>query len=83
MSHLEKTRYLKSYIDGTVKDVVEDQLSNYTDESYRDARFKLKDRFGRRLEVTRAIREKLVKFHSIRKEDAAGVQRFADYLENL
>ena len=79
----KRVRYLKNYLDKDAREVVQGQLTINTAESYQHIRSKLRDRFGRKLNVARAIKEKLDAWPVIKTGDSRGLQKYADYLDNI
>lgn len=81
-SGAEKIRYLKKYVSGQARECIIGQVLIRSDESYQQARLKLKARFGNKLDVARSMRSKLSNWPKIPLNDPTALQRYADYLEN-
>ena len=77
----EKIRYLKKYVSGSAKECISGQFYIRTDDSYKHARQRLRDRFGKKLDVARVMRDKLNKWSRIHNNDSEELQKYADYLD--
>ncbi|XP_067939867.1 uncharacterized protein [Watersipora subatra] len=78
----EKIRYLKKYVSGPAKECISGLFMVRTENSYREARKKLRARFGNKLDVARSMRTKLDNWPKIAANDSKALQKYADYLEN-
>ena len=76
----EKMHYLKKYIGGQVKDVVEQYFLLSSEDAYEDAKALLEERYGNPFVIANAYREKLDKWPKINFRDGSGLQKFADFL---
>ena len=75
-----KIRHLKKFIDGTAKSVIEEQLFLNTHSAYLEARQLLRERFGKKKELSKTFTEKISKWPRIGNHDGKGVMEFADFL---
>ena len=80
---VEKLRFLKKYIEGEALEFIAGQFRSKTEASYLRARRKLTNRYGNTYDVTTAMREKLDKWPMIKANDGKGLQKFADYLDQV
>ena len=76
----EKMHYLKKYIGGQVKDVIEQYFLLSSEDAYDDAKALLEERYGNPFVIANAYREKLDKWPKINFRDGSGLQKFADFL---
>ncbi|KAJ8012428.1 hypothetical protein DPEC_G00042670 [Dallia pectoralis] len=76
----EKLYYLKKYVGGPARQVLEGTFYRNDNEAYQDAWNKLNHRFGQPFAIQRAFREKLNSWPRISPKDAEGLRRFSDFL---
>ena len=76
----ERIHYLKKYIGGNVKDVIENYFLVATPDSYNEAKALLDQRYGDSFVIATAFRDKLEKWPKIASRDGVGLQKFADFL---
>ena len=72
--------YLKKYLAGPVKDVVEHYFLLPSEDAYDEAKNLLDERYGDPFIVANAYRDKLEKWPKITARDGTGLQKFADFL---
>ncbi|XP_062610192.1 uncharacterized protein LOC134271972 [Saccostrea cucullata] len=77
----ERIHYLKKYLGGPVKDVIENYFLLSTDDAYEEAKGLLDQRYGNPFIVANAFRDKLDKWTKISSRDGVGLQRFGDFLK--
>ena len=78
----EKMRYLRKYTKGSGQECIGGQFLFRTEEAYQHARKKLRDRFGKRFDAARIMREKLDNWKKIQNGDTTAFQKYADYLDH-
>ncbi|XP_030208539.1 uncharacterized protein LOC115556311 [Gadus morhua] len=76
----EKLYYLKKYVAGPARQVLDGTFFRNDDEAYQDAWNKLTRRFGQPFAIQRAFREKLTNWPRIQPKDAEGLRNFSDFL---
>ncbi|KAJ8008051.1 hypothetical protein DPEC_G00100760 [Dallia pectoralis] len=76
----EKLYYLKKYVGGPARQVLEGTFYRNDNEAYQDAWNRLNHRFGQPFAIQRAFREKLNSWPRILPKDAEGLRRFSDFL---
>ena len=76
----DKIHYLKKYVAGKAKEAISGSFMLSTDEAYKHAKQKLKDRFGSPYAVAQAFRSKLSEWPKIKANDNEHIQRYADFL---
>ncbi|XP_038069094.1 uncharacterized protein LOC119738319 [Patiria miniata] len=76
----ERLHYLKKYLAGSAKDVVEGFFLLSEDDAYLKAKELLQQRFGDPFIVASAFRDKLDSWTKINSRDGTGLRRFADFL---
>lgn len=76
----EKLYYLKKYVGGPARQVLDGNFYRNDNEAYQDAWDKLNRRFGQPFTIQRAFREKLTNWPRIQSKDAEGLRRFSDFL---
>ncbi|XP_053381690.1 uncharacterized protein LOC123559085 [Mercenaria mercenaria] len=76
----EKIHYLKKYIGGPVKLVVENYTLLASDDAYDSARKLLDERYGDPFIVSNAFRSKLDSWPKISPKDASSLLKFSDFL---
>ena len=77
----ERLHYLKRYVSGAVKDVIEGFFLLSTDTAYAEAKTTLDKRYGDPFVIANAFRDKLEKWPKIPPKDGTGLQKFADFLQ--
>lgn len=83
LSGKEKLRYLKKYVNGPAKECIAGYFILNTEEAYFHARKQLKERYGRKSSVARAMREKLDRWPKIGPHDGQQLQKFSDFLSQV
>ena len=78
----QKLHYLKQYLGGEAKEVVEGTFFGTDDDSYIRAWEKLRKRFGQPFVVQRAFRQKIALWPKIGPRDYVGFRRFSDFLNS-
>ena len=76
----EKMHYLKKYLGGPVKDVVEQYFLLSSEDAYDEAKTLPDKRYGDPFIFANAYRDKLDKWPKITARDGTGLQKFADFL---
>ena len=76
----EAIHYLKKYLGGAAKEVVEGYFYISTDEAYGEAMMMLEERFGDPFQVATAFRSKLEKSPKVQASDGVGQRKLADFL---
>lgn len=77
----EKIHYLKKYIGGPVKQVIENYLLLASDDAYDKARKLLDERYGDPFTVANAFRAKLDSWPKLSPKDASSLLKFSDFLK--
>ena len=77
----ERLHYLKRYISGSVKDVIEGYFLLSTDTAYEEAKETLDKRYGDPFIIANAFRDKLERWPRILPKDGTGLRKFADFLQ--
>lgn len=75
----ERIHYLKKYICGQVKDVIENYFLITTSDSFEEAKSALDQRYGDPFIISSAFRNKLDKWPKIASRDGPGLQKFSDF----
>ena len=73
--------YLKRYIGGSVKQVVENYFLLSSDNAYDDARHLLDERYGDPFVIASAFRSKLDHWQRVAAKDSKGLLTFLDFLK--
>lgn len=76
----ERLYYLKRYVSGQVRDVIDGYLLLSSADAYNDARKLLDERYGNPFTIACAFRDKLDKWPKIGNRDAQGLVQFSDFL---
>lgn len=76
----ERIHYLKRYLGGPVKQVIENYFLCPLDSAYEHARRLLDERYGDPFVVASAFRDKLDSWPKIQAKDSPGLLRFSDFL---
>ncbi|XP_070410207.1 uncharacterized protein [Nothobranchius furzeri] len=76
----EKLYYLKRYVGGPARQVLDGTFYRSDNEAYQDAWKKLNHRFGQPFVIQRAFRERLYNWPRIQSKDAEGLRNFSDFL---
>ena len=79
-SPIERMHYLRRYIGGGVRQVLDSCFLLNTESAYADAWSALDRRYGDSFSVGQAYREKLFSWPKIGSNDSEGIRRFADFL---
>ena len=79
----DRRRHLKNFSGGEAKACISGLLEGNTDDSYVDARAKLKQRYGSKRCVSRTFRQKLMNWPRIQPKDGKGLPKFGDFLSHL
>ena len=77
----EKIFYLKRYLGGQAREMIDGYLLIPTADSYKAARALLEQRFGSHFSVANAFRSKLDSWPSIQPRDGPGLRKYADFLQ--
>lgn len=77
----ERLHYLKRYVSGPVKDVIEGYFLLSSDTAYEEAKKTLDKRYGDPFVIANAFRDKLDNWPKIFPRDGTGLQKFADFLQ--
>ena len=77
----ERIYYLKRYIGGSVKQVVENYFLLSSDNAYDDARHLLDERYGDPFVLASAFRSKLDHWPRVAAKDSKGLLTFSDFLK--
>ncbi|XP_060585528.1 uncharacterized protein LOC132741396 [Ruditapes philippinarum] len=77
----EKIHYLKKYLGGPVRQVVENYFLLSTEDAYDDARKLLNERYGDPFVIASAFRDKLESWPKIMPKDASGLLKFSDFMK--
>ena len=77
---VERIHYLKKYLGGQVKDVVEGYFLLPPEDAFDKAKKLLEECYGNPCVVANAFRDKLEKWQRINSRDGAALQRYADFL---
>ena len=77
----EKLFYLKRYLSGSAREVVEDYLLIPTGESYRAARQLLEERYGDPCSVANAFRDRLENWPNVPARDGIALRKLSDFLQ--
>ncbi|XP_060575232.1 uncharacterized protein LOC132732747 [Ruditapes philippinarum] len=80
ISSSEKIHYLKRYIGGPVKEVVENYFLLTSSDSYDEAKRLLEERYGDPFILANAFRDKLERWPKVAARDGQGLRRFSDFL---
>lgn len=80
ISPAEKLYYLKKYVAGPARQILDGTFYRNDSDAYQDAWNKLNRRFGQPFTIQRAFREKLSKWPRIQLKDAEGLRTFSDFL---
>ncbi|KAK3085303.1 hypothetical protein FSP39_001304 [Pinctada imbricata] len=76
----ERIHYLKKYLGGKVKDVVENYFLLSTGNAFDEAKKLLDERYGHPFIIANAFRDKLENWSRVNARDGLALQRFADFL---
>ena len=82
ISASQKFHYLKQYLGGEAKEVVEGTFFRTDDNAYTQAWDKLRKRYGQPYVVQRAFRQKISHWPKISPKDYVGFRRFSDFLNS-
>lgn len=80
ISAADKLYYLKKYVGGPVREMLDGIFFRNDNEAYEDAWNKLNQRYGQPFVIQRAFRERLSKWPRIDSKDAEGLRNFSDFL---
>lgn len=78
-----KMRMLKKFVDGEARQCIEGFLLDDSTTSYNEARNTLKERFGKKITISRHLKKRLREWPKINCKDGHALQRFADFLTHL
>ena len=78
----QKFHYLKQYLGGEAREVVEGTFFRTDDDAYVQAWEKLRKRYGQPFVVQRAFRQKIALWPKIGPRDYVGFRRFSDFLNS-
>ena len=77
----EKIHYLRKYLSGSVRDVVENYFLLSSEDAFEEAKKLLEQRYGDPFVIGNAFRDKLERWPRILAKDGVGLRRFADFLK--
>ncbi|MES9904690.1 MAG: DUF1759 domain-containing protein, partial [Sedimenticola sp.] len=77
----ERIHYLKRYLAGPVREVIEGYLLLESDEAYEEAKRTLDIRYGDPFVIANAFRDKLEKWPKVAPRDGTALQKFGDFLQ--
>ena len=77
----EKIHYLRKYLSGSVKEVIENFFLLTSEDAYEEAKKLLEERYGDPFVIGNAFRNKLEKWPKIQSKDSVELRRFADFLK--
>lgn len=77
----ERIHYLKRYVAGSVKELIEGYLLLSSDDAYEEAKMALNKRYGDPFVIANAFRDKLENWPKIQVHDGTGLRKFADFLQ--
>lgn len=80
-SVVEKLYYLKRYVSGKAKEVVNGYFLLQSEDAYQKAKSALQKRFGDSYTVSEAFRTKIERWPQISTRDGEGLRSFADFLQ--
>jgi hypothetical protein len=83
LTGLEPLRYLKKFVGGDAKECIEACFSTNTRDAYEQARRQLRERFGKKHSVARAMRARLDEWPGIKPRDGKQLQKYADFLNQV
>lgn len=78
-----KMRMLKRFIDGEARKCIEGFLLDDNISSYNEARNLLKERFGKKINISRHLKKQLKDWPRIGNTDGLALQQFGDFLTHL
>ena len=79
----EKIHYLRKYLSGPVREVVENFFLLTSDDAYDEAKRLLEERYGDPFVIGSAFRDRLEKWPKIQAKDSYGLRRFSDFFETM
>lgn len=77
---VRQLRILKKYVSGEAKKCVSGFLMSNTTDGYDDARSYLRERYGKKMNLARQFKKKLLEWPKIQPRDGHSLQEFADFL---
>ena len=77
----ERIHYLKRYVSGPVRDVIEGFFLLPSDMAYEEAKKTLDKRYGDPFVISNTFRDKLDKWPKIPPRDGTGLRKFSDFLQ--
>ena len=77
---IERIHYLRKYLSGEAKEVVEGTFFFDTEDAYEKAKEILEDRYGNAFMVSEAFRDKLHEWPKIPPKDGPALRKFSDFL---
>lgn len=80
-SVMDKLHYLKRYVDGKAKAVVDGYFLLQSADAYEKAKSDLQKRFGSPFTVSEAFRTKIEHWTPIKSKDGEGLRNFSDFLK--
>jgi hypothetical protein len=83
LSDREALRYLKKFVAGDAKKAIFALLTYRNEDSYREAREKLRERFSMQGGVARLLLQKLDNWPNIRHGDGMKMREFGDFLDQI
>nr|XP_039271502.1 uncharacterized protein LOC120345955 isoform X3 [Styela clava] len=79
----QKLNLLSQHLSGDPKTMIQDLVLLQSDTAYAEAKEKLKSRYGNESVICKAFLDKLASWPRIRFRDAAGIQRYGDFLDQV
>ena len=77
----EKIHYLRKYLSGSVREVVENYFLLSSEDAFEEAKKLLEQRYGDPFVIGNAFRNKLEKWPRIMAKDGEGLRKFSDFLK--
>ena len=77
----EKIHYLRKYLSGSVREVVENFFLLTSEDAYGEAKQLLEERYCDPFVIGCAFRDRLEKWPKIQEKDSFGLRRFSDFLK--
>ena len=77
----ERIHYLKPYVSGQVRDVIEGYFLLPSDRAFVEAKKTLDKRYGDPFVISNAFRDKLERWPKISPRDGTGLRKFSDFLQ--
>ena len=78
-----KLRMLKKFVEGEAKTCIAGFLWDESEASYVYAREYLRERYGKKINISKAFKKKLKEWPKVSGKDSQGLQQYADFLAHL